>query len=72
MGLSSLWLTEWQQTAHPDNSLEIETVTADKGNNLSYVRPVGRRRDDAALVGYCWPDTMRSFPIDYSKLTVER
>ncbi|MEO2019068.1 MAG: class I SAM-dependent methyltransferase, partial [Fuerstiella sp.] len=42
-----VWL-EWQQTAHPDNSLEIETVAADKGDNLGYVRTVGRRRDDAA------------------------
>ncbi|MEO1984335.1 MAG: hypothetical protein ABGZ24_27780, partial [Fuerstiella sp.] len=48
-----VWL-EWQQTAHPDNSLEIETVAADKGDNLGYVRTVGRRRDDAAFVDYCW------------------
>lgn len=66
-----VWL-EWQQTAHPDNELEIETISADKGNNLGYVRTVGRRRDDVALVDYCWPDTMRSFPPDYSKVAVER
>jgi len=66
-----VWL-EWQQTAHPDNALEIETITADEGNHLGYVRTVGRRRQDAALVDYCWPDTMRSFPVDYRILTVER
>lgn len=62
-----LWL-DWQQTAHSENKLEIETVKADRGEYLGYVRMVGRRRDDAELVDYCWPDTMRSFPADYVNL----
>jgi hypothetical protein len=66
-----MWL-EWQQTAHPDNSQELETIAADKGDHLDYVRTVERRREDAALVDYCWPDTMRSFPVDYHQLAIER
>ena len=61
-----VWL-QWQQTAHPTNKLEIETIEADRGANFAYVRAIGRRRDDAELVDYCWPDTMRSFPMDYQK-----
>lgn len=65
------WL-QWQQAAHPDNSLEIETVEADRGEYLGYMRMVGRRRSDAQLVDYCWPDTMRSFPIDHKSLPLLR
>lgn len=61
------WL-DWQQTAHPDNKLEIDTIETDKGEYLGYVRMVGRRLGDAELVDYCWPDTMRSFPVDYRQL----
>ena len=59
-----VWL-DWQTTAHPDNQEEIAAIDADRGEHLGYIRLVGRRRADAALVDYCWPDTMRSFPIDY-------
>ena len=61
------WWLEWHQTAHPDNASEIEAVKADGGEYLGYVRTVGRRRDDAKLEEYCWPDTMRSFPIEYTQ-----
>lgn len=66
-----MWL-EWQQTAYPDSLKELETIAADKGRHLGYVRTIGRRREDAALVDYCWPDTMRSFPYEYHQLPVER
>jgi cyclopropane fatty-acyl-phospholipid synthase-like methyltransferase len=58
------WL-DWQRTAWPENRSEIETIEADRGRNLGYVRMVARRRGDARLNDYCWPDTMKSFPMDY-------
>jgi SAM-dependent methyltransferase len=58
------WL-DWQQTAHPENRPEIEAVQADGGRYLGYHRVVGRRRAEARLEDYCWPDTMKSFPTDY-------
>jgi cyclopropane fatty-acyl-phospholipid synthase-like methyltransferase len=60
------WL-EWQQTASPGNTFEIEMVSSDQGEYLGCVRVVARRQRDAKLEDYCWPDTMRSFPIDYQK-----
>ena len=66
-----MWL-QWQGTAHPDNRLEIDTLDADQGEYLGYVRMVGRRRNDAELVDYCWPDSMRSFPFDYKSATLLR
>jgi hypothetical protein len=32
-----------------------------------YVRVVGRRRGEAKLEEYCWPDPLRSFPPQYKK-----
>eukprot|EP00913_Durusdinium_trenchii_P028428 g26656.t1 len=60
------WL-EWQQAAHPENTSEIETVAADAGANLACIRAIARRRKGAALVDYCWPDTLRSFPGEYKR-----
>lgn len=60
------WL-EWLRAATPDNAGEIITVEADKGRYLGYVRLVGRRRGQAKLEEYCWPDTMKSFPQQYTK-----
>jgi SAM-dependent methyltransferase len=60
------WL-EWQRTVSPDNSAEIGAVEADQGRYLGYIRLVARRRGDAKLEDYCWPDTMRSFPVQYTK-----
>jgi SAM-dependent methyltransferase len=60
------WL-DWQRAAAPDNAVEIAALEADAGRYLGYVRLVGRRRGDARLEEYCWPDTMRSLPVSYAK-----
>jgi SAM-dependent methyltransferase len=60
-----LWL-EWQRAVSPDNSVEIDAIEADAGRYLGYVRVVGRRRPEVKLEEYCWPDSMRSFPANYS------
>jgi ubiquinone/menaquinone biosynthesis C-methylase UbiE len=60
------WL-EWHRTGFPDNAVEIRALEADRGRYLGYVRVVGRRRADAKLEDYCWPDTMKSFPPQYTK-----
>lgn len=57
---------DWQKAVAPDNATEIAVLEADAGRHLGYVRAVGRRRGDARLEEYCWPDTMRSFPPEYS------
>jgi SAM-dependent methyltransferase len=61
-----VWL-EWHHTAHRDNKVEIDAVTADRGENLGYVRMVGRRRTDVKLEDYCWPDALRSMPVHYER-----
>jgi cyclopropane fatty-acyl-phospholipid synthase-like methyltransferase len=43
-----LWLT-WQETAFPDNRAEIEALERDRGEHLTYVRAISRRRLDAAV-----------------------
>jgi hypothetical protein len=58
---------EWQRAVAPDNETEIKALEADHGDYLGYIRVVGRRREDAKLEEYCWPDSMRSFPAQYSK-----
>lgn len=63
---AACWLT-WQQTAHPDNHQEIKVVKRDNGENLTYVRVVGRRQHDVALQDYCWPDNLKSFPAEYEQ-----
>jgi SAM-dependent methyltransferase len=60
------WL-DWQKAVAPENAVEIKAVEADAGGYLAYVRLVGRRRGQATLQEYCWPDTMRSIPIQYTK-----
>jgi cyclopropane fatty-acyl-phospholipid synthase-like methyltransferase len=60
------WL-EWQRAVAPDNVTEIQTLENDRGQYLGYVRVVGRRREEAKLEEYCWPDTIRSFPAQYTK-----
>ncbi len=56
-----VWL-DWQQTACPDNRVEIEAVSADRGRYLGYVRVVGRRRTEAKL-----DDPIASLPVEYTK-----
>jgi SAM-dependent methyltransferase len=60
------WL-EWHRAVAPGNATEIRAVEEDAGKYLGYVRVIGRRRADAKLEEYCWPDTMRSFPVDYTR-----
>jgi SAM-dependent methyltransferase len=60
------WL-EWQRAVAPDNAVEINAVEADGGRHLTYVRVVGRRRSGVKLEEYCWPDTLRSVPPQYTK-----
>ena len=66
-----VWL-DWQRTAHPTNRLEIDAVEADRGRYLGYIRLVGRRRADAKLEPYCWPDTLREYPAEYRKMPLLR
>ena len=68
------WLAwrDWLVTAHPENTSELEAVEADGGQYLAYFRMVARRRADAKLEDYCWPDTMRSFPLDYERMPLLR
>jgi cyclopropane fatty-acyl-phospholipid synthase-like methyltransferase len=61
-----VWL-DWHKTAFPDNTTEIKALEADAGRYLGYVRVVGRRQGQVKLQDYCWPDTMRSFPMQYTK-----
>jgi SAM-dependent methyltransferase len=60
------WL-EWQRAVAPDNGAEISTLETDAGRVLGYMRVVGRRRAEAKLQEYCWPDATRSFPEQYTK-----
>lgn len=60
------WL-DWQRTIAPSNTAEIEVLEADAGRYLGYIRCVGRRRPEARLEEYCWPATMRPFPLKYTK-----
>jgi SAM-dependent methyltransferase len=54
-----LWL-EFLRLVAPDNTHEFQTVQADGGRNLCYVRVVGRRRDDAQLY-----EPVTSLPANY-------
>jgi ubiquinone/menaquinone biosynthesis C-methylase UbiE len=60
------WL-DWHKAVAPDNVAEIRALETDSGRYLGYVRLVGRRRGDVKLEDYCWPDTLRSFPPQYTK-----
>jgi len=60
------WL-DWLKAVAPENAAEIKALEIDAGKYLGYVRLVGRRRGEAKLEEYCWPDTMRSFPPEYTK-----
>ena len=60
------WL-DWQRAVAPDNATEIKAVTEDMGRYLGYVRVVGRRQGDVKLEEYCWSDTLRSTPPQYTK-----
>lgn len=66
-----LWL-EWQKTAHPENTLEIESIEQDAGRHMGYIRTVAKRNAGAELVDYCWPDTTRCFPSEYEHIPMLR
>jgi hypothetical protein len=61
-----LWL-EWHHTVAPDSGTEIQALETDAGQYLGYVRAVARRREKVKLEDYCWPDTMRSLPAQYTQ-----
>ena len=61
-----VWL-DWHKAVAPDNATEIAALEADAGRYLGYVRVVGRRRGEAKLEDYCWPDALRSLPAEYTK-----
>lgn len=60
-----LWL-DWHRKVAPDNTAEIQTLENDRGRYLGYVRVIGRRQGQAKLEDYCWPDTMRPIPSQYT------
>jgi hypothetical protein len=66
-----VWLV-WHNAVAPDNTTEIQVLEADAGRYLGYVRMVGRRQGQTQLESYCWPDTMRSAPIAYTKTPLLR
>ena len=55
------WL-DWHKVVAPDNTLEIQTLEADAGQYLGYLRLVGLRRSDAKL-----EDPIVSIPTEYAK-----
>lgn len=55
------WL-DWHKTLVPDNTLEIQTLEADAGRYLGYVRLVGRRQGGAKLEA-----PVVSVPTEYTK-----
>ena len=55
------WL-DWLHLIAPENATEIRALEADAGQNLGYVRVVGRRRADAPLY-----DPVVSIPAQYTK-----
>jgi SAM-dependent methyltransferase len=59
------WL-DWQKAVAPDNHTEIQAIEADRGSHVGYFRVVGRRLMDVKLEEYCWPDTLRSLPPQYT------
>jgi len=61
-----LWL-DWQRAVAPDNATEIRAIEADQGRTMGYVRVIGRRQGEVKLEEYCWPDALRSLPVQYTK-----
>ena len=56
-----LWL-EWLKNFAPDNRVEIQSLEADGGRNLTYNRVVGRRRRHV-----CLDEPILSVPSSYSR-----
>lgn len=53
---------DWLKIIAPENLVEIQSLEADTGNHMGYVRAVGRRRADAPLY-----DLAVSVPTQYTK-----
>jgi SAM-dependent methyltransferase len=61
-----LWL-DWQRVVCPNNVTELQTVEADRGSYLGYVRVVGRRRAETKL-----DQPIVSMPTEYMKTPLLR
>jgi cyclopropane fatty-acyl-phospholipid synthase-like methyltransferase len=61
-----LW-RDWQHAVAPDNQVEIETLSADQGRHLGYVRAIAHRRADRDL-----DDPIVSIPVSYTKWPLYR
>jgi cyclopropane fatty-acyl-phospholipid synthase-like methyltransferase len=66
-----VWL-DWQKRAHPENVVEIAQLEADGGRYMGFIRQIARRRGDATLQDYCWPDTLKSMPTVYERYPLLR
>jgi SAM-dependent methyltransferase len=60
------WL-KWQQAVAPGNTTEIQTLEADRGRHLGYVRVIARRSVDAVL-----EEPIVSVPTSYTKVPLLR
>ncbi|MGH8218360.1 MAG: SAM-dependent methyltransferase [Steroidobacteraceae bacterium] len=60
-GAWQLWL-EWQRHVAPDNLAEIEALERDRGEHLTYVRAIARRRADIVL-----GEPITSIPTSYAR-----
>jgi len=56
-----LWL-EWQRAVAPGNHVEIEALEQDRGENMTYVRALARRRPGVTL-----SEPVTAIPPDYSR-----
>ena len=54
------WL-DWLKLIAPENTVEINTLQADQGQHIGYVRAIGRRKPDAPLF-----DAVPSIPAAYT------
>ncbi|MDZ4782732.1 MAG: class I SAM-dependent methyltransferase [Planctomycetia bacterium] len=61
-----LW-RDWHKLVAPHNEAEINTLGADRGEYLGYVRHVGRRRADAQL-----EEPIATIPMQYAKMPLLR
>lgn len=61
-----LW-RDWLTTIAPDNTPEIEAITADQGRTLAYTRTIAHRREDSRI-----EDPITSIPGSYTKAPLLR
>ena len=59
-----LW-QQWADAMGDCSQWYLDTLAADGGNYLGYIRMVGRRKEGIEFEDYCWPDTLRSWPVKY-------